>query len=65
MCGLMERESFRKIKVSQLLFDANVLAGRFVSTLNSTGLNDEQPKAMYVAQGHKDREKSIIVHSIH
>ena len=60
----MERDSFRKIKVNQLPRNANVLGGRFVYTLKNAGLDNEQPKARYVAQGHKDREKPFIVHSI-
>lgn len=60
---LVERES-RKIKVNQLPRNANFLGGRLVYTLKNAGINNEQPKARYVAEGQKDREKPFIVHSI-
>ena len=41
--------------------DANVLSGRFVYTLKNAGHENEQPKARYIAQGHKDREKPFIL----
>ena len=60
----MERESFRKTKSKQLPRGVNVLGGPFVYALKNVGLNNEQPKARYVAQGHKDRQKLFIVHII-
>lgn len=38
--------------------------GRFVHTLKHVGSPDEKPKARYVAQGHKDKDKPFVVHNM-
>ena len=41
--------------------NANILDGRFVCTLKNFETENENPKARYVAHGHKDKENSFIV----
>ena len=62
--GLMERGTFETVDSNGLGKDANILGGRFVCTLKNKGTDREKPKARYVAQGHRDKEKPYIVHNI-
>ena len=62
--GLIERGTFETVNSNGLGKDANVLGSRFVCTLKKKGTDGEKPKARYVAQGHRDKEKPYIVHNI-
>jgi Reverse transcriptase (RNA-dependent DNA polymerase) len=47
---------------SELPTGANVLNGRFVVTIKDVGTEKEIYKARYVVQGHRDKEKTSMVH---
>ena len=47
----------------ELAKDANILGGRFVLTLKEYDTHNETPKALYVVQGHKDKDKEFLVHN--
>jgi Reverse transcriptase (RNA-dependent DNA polymerase) len=42
--------------------NANILNGRYVITIKDIGTEREFHKARYVVQGHRDKEKTSIVH---
>jgi len=43
--------------------NANILGGRFVLALKDVGTKGEIAKARYVVQGHRDKEKNLLVHN--
>jgi hypothetical protein len=47
---------------SELPTGVNVLNGRFVVTIKDVGTEKEIYKARYVVQGHRDKEKTSMVH---
>ena len=61
--GLIARDTWEKVKLSQLPSDANVLNGRFVLSIKNVGSKDELYKARFVVQGHKDSEKMYLIHN--
>ena len=59
--GLLKRKTWRVIPKTQLPTGANVLSGRFVLTLKNVGSDTQRAKARFVAQGHRDKEKRVMV----
>lgn len=62
--GLNERGTFKRFKTRDVPAGANIIGGRFVFTLKHAGTAEEMPKARYVAQGHRDRAKALVVHNL-
>ena len=62
--GTLKRRTWRVIPKKQLPKGANVLSGRFVLTLKNVRSNTERAKARLVAQGHRYKEKRVMVHNI-
>lgn len=62
--GLNERGTFSHVKAKDIPSDANVIGGRFVFTLKHVGTPNEVPKARFVAQGHRDKAKALVVHNL-
>lgn len=62
--GLISRQSWNVVERADLHPKSNILGGRFVLTLKNTDTPNEKPKARYVAQGHRDKEKFHLVHDI-
>ena len=60
--GLEDRSVFKLINEPDIPSDANILNGRFILAIKDTGTTDERYKARFVVQGHKDRDKALIVH---
>jgi Reverse transcriptase (RNA-dependent DNA polymerase) len=61
--GLMNKNTWKIVDKETIPKDANILNGRFVLTIKNANSDDEICKARYVVQGHKDREKSLLVHN--
>lgn len=62
--GLKKRGTWKVTFKRDLPSDPNILGGRFVLTLKNVGTGNELAKARYVAQGHRDTEKTTMVHNI-
>jgi Reverse transcriptase (RNA-dependent DNA polymerase) len=60
--GIVEKETWMVTIKSELPPGANVLSGRFVITIKDIGTDKELYKARYVVQGHRDKEKTSMVH---
>ena len=60
--GLEEKGVWRVVNRSDIPRDANILGGRFVLSIKNKGSHYEMYKARFVALGHKDREKHLLVH---
>lgn len=60
---LIERETWKLVPREKVPRDSKVLGARFVLALKD--LEKEEPvfKARFVLQGHKDREKSALLHA--
>lgn len=61
--GLLQRNSFAFVKQDKLPQDANILGGRFILAIKQPGTQNERYKERFVVQGHRDREKDLIVHT--
>lgn len=61
---LAKRETWNVLQKQSLPPRPNILGGRFVLILKTFGATNEFPKALYVAQGHLDLDKQIMMHSI-
>lgn len=61
--SLEDRETWVVVYMRELPTDANIIGGRFVLTIKECGTHNATPKARYVGQGHKNREKEFLVHS--
>ena len=61
--GLQDRNTWTVMDRRDLAKDANILGGRFVLTLKDFGTHNEKPKARYVVQSHKDKDKEFLVHN--
>ena len=61
--GLDDRKPWVVVDKPELPTDANIIGGRFVLTIKKYEMHKETPKASYVAQGHKDKEKEFLVYN--
>ena len=61
--GLMNKNTWKVIDQDIIPKNANILSGRFVLSIKNANTDEESYKARYVVQGHKDREKSLLVHN--
>lgn len=60
--GLKARGVWKIVQKCDVPAGANVLGGRFVLALKNCGTLEEKPKARYIAQGHRDKDKPYMVH---
>ena len=58
-----KRGLFRTVKIRKAPPFANIGGERFVCTVKNLGTEKEATKTRYVAQGHRDREKSFMSHN--
>lgn len=61
--GLPERETFKVVLREDVLPDGNILPGRFVLAIKSTGDDKKNCKARFVVDRHKDKLKCLMVHT--
>lgn len=61
--GLMKRVVFKAAVRLELPEDANILVGRFVLAIKDLDTAEESYKAIFVVQGHLDRDKPFLVHA--
>lgn len=61
--SLLDKKAFRVVLTENLDKDANILGGRFVLTIKNKGTEGELFKALFVVQGHLDREKELLLHA--
>lgn len=62
--GLLERGTFIQVREGDVPRGANVIGGRFVYTVKNVDTKDEEAKARFVAQGHRDKAKWYVVHNL-
>lgn len=62
--GLNERGTFSHVKARDVPSDANIIGGRFVFKLKHVGTPNETPKTRFVAQGHRDKAKALVVQNL-
>jgi Reverse transcriptase (RNA-dependent DNA polymerase) len=60
--GIVDKGTWVVTVSSEVPTGANVLNGRFVITIKDVGTDKEIYKARYVGQGHRDKEKTSMVH---
>ena len=60
--GLVENSVYDVVDRNTVLANANIMGGRFVLTIKNLHTPDELQKAHFVAQGHTDREKHLLIH---
>jgi Reverse transcriptase (RNA-dependent DNA polymerase) len=60
--GIFDKGTWAVTVSSDVPTGANILSGRFVITIKDVGTNKEIYKARYVVQGHRDKEKTSMVH---
>lgn len=62
MCsGLLSRGEFEVVHRETVPRDANILSVRFVLEIKSADTRTPSYKARFVMQGHRDRDKHILV----
>lgn len=62
--GLLEGGNFKIILKEDIPANANTLPGRFILAISSSVDGKVKCKAQYVIGGHRDKLKSLMVHSI-
>jgi hypothetical protein len=60
--GIVEKRTWAMTVRSEMPANANLLGSRFVITIKDIGTDRELYKARYVVQGHRDKEKTSMVH---
>lgn len=60
--GLLKKGIWRKVRKVDVPDDAIILGGRFIMSLKNYSAPTEAAIARYVAQGHNDPDKEVIVH---
>ena len=61
--NLLERGAFKVILKEDITTDSNVLPGRFFLAIKSTEDGEIKFKTRYVIDGHRDKEKNMMVHT--
>ena len=61
--GLIEKGVYEIVLKEDIDPKANILGGRFVLTVKNKDTDKELYKARFVAQGHRDKEKHMLVHA--
>ena len=61
--GLLERQAFAFVHESEIPENANVLGGRMIMAIKNPDTELERYKARFVVQGHRDKEKDILIHT--
>ena len=61
--GLLERGTFKIVVREEIPNNPNILGGRFVLAVKNPSTKEEVYKARFVVQGHRDRDKAILVHA--
>lgn len=62
--GLVRRNIWKKVHISTIPRNANIVSGRFALTLKNYGTLEEVPKVRYVSQGFNDSEKPYLAHDV-
>eukprot|EP00168_Porphyra_purpurea_P021298 TRINITY_DN9417_c0_g1_i1.p1 TRINITY_DN9417_c0_g1~~TRINITY_DN9417_c0_g1_i1.p1 ORF type:complete len:134 (-),score=11.02 TRINITY_DN9417_c0_g1_i1:46-447(-) len=62
--GLLRRGAFKKVHRDSVPEEGIVLGARFVDAIKKVGTKDEMYKSRLVGQGHRDKAKPFIVHSV-
>lgn len=62
VAGLITKGTFEIVAREDVPQGSNVFGGRFVLCIKNKGTGEEVFKARYVVQGHKDKDKSLLVH---
>jgi Reverse transcriptase (RNA-dependent DNA polymerase) len=60
--GIVDKGTWAVTVSSEVPTGANILNGRFVFIIKDVGTEKEIYKARYVVQGHRDKEKTSMVH---
>lgn len=60
--GLISRGTWKLVLRDDVPKNANILGGRFVLTIKDAETDKPIFKAIYVVQGHRDKEKNFLVH---
>ena len=61
--SLVKRETWKVVIREEVPKGSNIINGRFVMAIKDTETNKPYFKARFVAQGHRDKEKSVLVHN--
>lgn len=61
--GLSDRGTFKVTLHEEVPTDSNVLPGRFVLAIKSTEDGEVKYKARFVTDGHRDKQKHLMVHN--
>ena len=61
--GLVKRGTWTVVSRKVVPKGSNILNGRFLLAVKNKGTEDEAYKARFVVQGHRDREKNLLVHN--
>ena len=61
--SLIERGTWKVVLREEIPEGSNIINGRFVMSIKDVETNKPYFKARFVAQGHRDKEKSMLVHN--
>lgn len=61
--GLLKRNSFAFVHKKDIKNDTNILIGRFILAIKQPGADNERYNAPFIVQGHKDKDKNLIIHT--
>ena len=63
IASLVKRGTWKIVVQEELPEDSNIISGRFVVTIKDVETDQPYFKARFVAQGHRDKEKSSLIHN--
>lgn len=61
--ALVHRVTWKILLKDELPKDSNIINGRFVMDIKDVETNEPDYKERFVAQRHRDREKSVLIHN--
>lgn len=62
IAGLIDKGTFEVVVREEVPDGANILGGRMVLSIKNKGSDEEVFKARFVVQGHRDKEKNLLIH---
>lgn len=62
--GLVEKGTWKFVLKEDIPPNANILNGRFVLAIKDKDSHKQLFKAWFVVQGHRDKDKDILIHEI-
>ena len=63
IAGLVERNTWTIVDGNSIPRHANIIGARFANSIKNVGTQNEQTKARYVVQGHRDKMELFVVHN--